>query len=348
MKKLLSKAITVALFLAPGIALAAYDDVQLGVTDTVLSVNSATVTVKGTASTTVESITVDSTSFDITFVAGSIITVSAPDLSVTALEPSQSVSTDCASSVRTTTITASVAGSATIQPSATACSTSSSSGGGGGTVVGLIGGGGGGGGGTAIIPTVAAPATAPVASPSSGSTSSVTFTSDLEMGAENSDVAALQAFLASKGFLTMPTGVPMGYFGSLTKSALAKFQAANDISPAVGYFGPKTRVAVNSGGAAAPAPAVSTGTPAASGSFTRDLEVGATGADVKQLQVFLNTHGYVVAESGPGSPGNETERVGALTRTALAKFQDANGITPAVGYFGPKTRAAVNAMMDGN
>lgn len=79
-------------------------------------------------------------------------------------------------------------------------------------------------------------------------------------------------------------------------------------------------------------------------SFVRDLKVGATGDDVKGLQVFLNTHGYAVASSGPGSPGNETTRFGAATRAALAKFQKANGISPAVGYFGAKTRAAVNGM----
>jgi len=79
-------------------------------------------------------------------------------------------------------------------------------------------------------------------------------------------------------------------------------------------------------------------------SFMRDLKAGSTGDDVKGLQVFLNTHGYAVASSGPGSPGNETTRFGAATRAALAKFQKANGISPAAGYFGPKTRAAVNGM----
>ncbi|MBI4079810.1 peptidoglycan-binding protein [Candidatus Kaiserbacteria bacterium] len=83
---------------------------------------------------------------------------------------------------------------------------------------------------------------------------------------------------------------------------------------------------------------------APSGAFTRNLQVGSTGADVKALQVWLNTHGYQVAVSGPGSPGNETTMFGKATKAAVAKFQAANGITPAVGYFGPKTRAAVNAM----
>jgi len=66
-----------------------------------------------------------------------------------------------------------------------------------------------------------------------------------------------------------------------------------------------------------------------------------TGADVKALQQWLNANGYRVAESGYGSPGNETTKFGGATKAALIKFQKANGITPAVGYFGPKTRAAV-------
>ena len=84
----------------------------------------------------------------------------------------------------------------------------------------------------------------------------------------------------------------------------------------------------------------SSGTGSSSSSFSRNLEVGMTGDDVKALQVYLNTHGYVIVASGAGSPGNETTKFGGLTRAALIKFQKAMGITPAVGYFGPKTRAA--------
>lgn len=79
----------------------------------------------------------------------------------------------------------------------------------------------------------------------------------------------------------------------------------------------------------------------ATGSIVRDLELGMEGADVKVLQVFLNTHGYPVATSGVGSRGSETTYFGALTQKALARYQAANGITPAAGYYGPKTRAFV-------
>lgn len=75
-------------------------------------------------------------------------------------------------------------------------------------------------------------------------------------------------------------------------------------------------------------------------SFARDLTVGSTGADVKCLQQFLNGHGALVSGSGAGSPGNETSYFGTLTKAALAQWQGTKGIVPAVGYFGPITRAA--------
>jgi uncharacterized repeat protein (TIGR01451 family) len=89
-------------------------------------------------------------------------------------------------------------------------------------------------------------------------------------------------------------------------------------------------------------PAGIPGAPAAA-LIARDLSVGSTGADVKTLQIYLNTHGFILSAEGPGSPGQETEKFGALTRAALAKFQAKNGISPALGYFGPKTRAFLNA-----
>ena len=81
--------------------------------------------------------------------------------------------------------------------------------------------------------------------------------------------------------------------------------------------------------------------------FTRDLQTGSVGADVKCLQQYLNNHNVVIAPSGPGSPGFETTRFGALTRAAVITWQKKNNITPAVGYFGTKSRAAFAAMGGG-
>ncbi|MEK7108636.1 MAG: peptidoglycan-binding domain-containing protein, partial [Patescibacteria group bacterium] len=80
-------------------------------------------------------------------------------------------------------------------------------------------------------------------------------------------------------------------------------------------------------------------------SFTRDLFQGVTGADVKCLQQSLNGAGFQVAASGAGSPGNETMFFGSLTRSAVSKWQAANGVSPTAGYFGPRSRAKYDSMV---
>lgn len=87
--------------------------------------------------------------------------------------------------------------------------------------------------------------------------------------------------------------------------------------------------------------------------WTRDLNVGATGADVKMLQMFLNSNADTrVSVSGAGSAGMETETFGPATAAAVSKFQvmhRADILTPAglvnpTGYFGPSTRAKANSL----
>ena len=79
--------------------------------------------------------------------------------------------------------------------------------------------------------------------------------------------------------------------------------------------------------------------------FTRDLYIGSVGPDVKALQQYLNTKGFLIAKTGPGSVGKETTRFGFGTRTALIKFQKANKILPATGAFGPRTRGFVGSQL---
>lgn len=74
--------------------------------------------------------------------------------------------------------------------------------------------------------------------------------------------------------------------------------------------------------------------------FDRDLDIGIEGEDVRCLQQWLNEHGYVLVASGLGAPGKETDRFGAFTREALARWQTDHKVAPARGFFGPRTRAA--------
>lgn len=77
-------------------------------------------------------------------------------------------------------------------------------------------------------------------------------------------------------------------------------------------------------------------------SFTRNLSLYQTHEEVRQLQQYLNAHGFLIAPSGPGSPNNETTLFGLKTYTALVKFQKSRGL-PATGWFGPMTRGRIGA-----
>ena len=75
-------------------------------------------------------------------------------------------------------------------------------------------------------------------------------------------------------------------------------------------------------------------------SFSRDLYYGVRGdAEVQALQEFLADQGhYTGAASG---------NFFSLTLSAVKKFQIANNISPVSGYFGPKTRAKANQILEG-
>jgi peptidoglycan hydrolase-like protein with peptidoglycan-binding domain len=173
------------------------------------------------------------------------------------------------------------------------------------------------------------------------------------MGMTHPDVARLQQFLNGRGYTVSTTGTgsvgqESNYFGLKTQQALMRFQTDNHIVPPNGKLGPITRTLINNllGGTTSPViiapPTTPISTTTTTYVFTRSLKLGATGTDVKALQVYLNSHGSPVATSGPGSIGNESSYFGMATKNALAKFQKAHSIEPAEGYFGQITRTFIN------
>jgi peptidoglycan hydrolase-like protein with peptidoglycan-binding domain len=68
---------------------------------------------------------------------------------------------------------------------------------------------------------------------------------NLTVGSTGTEVAALQGIMSELGYLQVPQGVALGYFGALTRSAVARYQAARGVAPAAGYFGPFTKIALH-------------------------------------------------------------------------------------------------------
>jgi len=76
--------------------------------------------------------------------------------------------------------------------------------------------------------------------------------------------------------------------------------------------------------------------------ITENLQQGNSGSDVTILQQFLISQNGGAADQALASAG-ATGYFGNLTRAALAEFQASAGINPALGNFGPITRAHLSA-----
>ncbi len=134
---------------------------------------------------------------------------------------------------------------------------------------------------------------------------SCSFTRDLTVGVRGDDVTCLQKSL---GMSTVT-----GYFGSLTKAAVAKWQAEKGVSPAVGYFGSKSRAAF--GGSMTGGPGVVVPASGLAVSLASDSPMGSAIAGAGQIDV---AKWVFTASTGAGLTVSDLK----LTRTGVVS--DAN------------------------
>ena len=78
--------------------------------------------------------------------------------------------------------------------------------------------------------------------------------------------------------------------------------------------------------------------------FTKYLKLGVDDPQVLQLQQFLDTRGFPVAQTGWGSLNQLSTTFGQKTKKALALYQATVGI-PNTGYFGSLTKNYVNNLL---
>ena len=156
------------------------------------------------------------------------------------------------------------------------------------------------------------------------------FVSDLKLGMKGDAVTELQKRLTDEGVYSGPI---TGYFGPLTSTGVKAYQEKYGISK-VGIVGPLTRAQLNASQVAG----ATTGY-----QFTNNLQLGNSGEDVRQLQVFLKSQGTDIYPEGL-----MTGYLGSLTQKAIERFQVKYGIAKAgdegYGYVGPKTRTKINSL----
>ena len=147
---------------------------------------------------------------------------------------------------------------------------------------------------------------------------------------------------ATIAIVAVGTVVPAGFAGAVTSADLqAQINALlAQLQTLQGQLGTTTTGGV-------------TGVPAGF-TFAKTLAMGSTGADVKNLQIVLNSDSAtMVAATGAGSKGKETTKFGPATKAAVVKFQEkyaSSILTPAglskgTGLVGAGTRAKLNAML---
>ena len=174
---------------------------------------------------------------------------------------------------------------------------------------------------------------------------------NLKIGDASEDVKTLQQLLLDEG--VYPDGLITGYFGSLTKQAVIRFQekyASEILTPAglangTGFFGPGTRKKANEllGGkpfdSAQGKPSDIPPGQSTKAAILRNLSQGQSGEDIKTLQQIL-------LDEGVYPEGLITGYFGSLTKQAVIRFQEKYtdeilipaGLSEGSGFVGPATR----------
>lgn len=148
----------------------------------------------------------------------------------------------------------------------------------------------------------------------------------LEKGNEGTQVTSLQKKLQAAGYFD---GEATGYYGSVTQSAVLKFQKAKGLNPD-GVAGEQTLKALESNSSKAPAPSTKAAPQKQEKEVADDssdvasspvaLKRGNTSSQVTSLQKKLQAAGYF--------DGPVTGYYGSLTQAAVIELQKAKGLNP--------------------
>jgi peptidoglycan hydrolase-like protein with peptidoglycan-binding domain len=136
----------------------------------------------------------------------------------------------------------------------------------------------------------------------------------------NSDVTALQQFLTTQSFYFGPV---TGNFFSLTLQGVKNFQAANNITPVSGYFGPLTRAKANAILATASSSPFASNhlswgvyTGNSSGAFSSFANLVGKSPDIQAIFLSMGLDSF---------PTNYTQSVGETGKTLLIFWEPDNG-----------------------